>query len=171
MKIDVAYLESHPEEWITYPLTWEGDKLELNGEEVRFLEPVSGSVSFAEIGDKIAVKGHMKTSLELSCGRCLGSFGFPVNSDFALTLVPGTEGQYLEDAYTLVKDELDLSLVITEQLLFALPIGPVCQPDCKGLCPECGRDLNEGPCQCGSKLIDPRWDALNKLLEDGKEGK
>jgi uncharacterized protein len=66
-------------------------------------------------------------------------------------------------------DELDLTEVTKEQVLLGLPMKPLCSESCKGLCPACGADLNLGPCGCGGKAVDQRFQALEKLLKKGKE--
>jgi hypothetical protein len=60
-------------------------------------------------------------------------------------------------------DELDLSQLAREQILLNLPEQVLCREDCKGICPTCGKDLNEGDCKCGEDEIDPRWAALKDL--------
>ena len=66
---------------------------------------------------------------------------------------------------------LDLSAVIEQTLVLNMPLHALCRPDCKGLCPTCGHDLNDGPCGC-SDDTDPGWDALRALLAEpsGPEG-
>jgi uncharacterized protein len=60
-------------------------------------------------------------------------------------------------------DELDLNELAREQILLSLPEQMFCREDCRGLCPACGKDLNDGECDCGSDEIDPRWAALKGL--------
>ena len=67
------------------------------------------------------------------------------------------------DAFEIVGDQIDLARMIRENILLDAPIAPLCRPDCAGLCPTCGIDLNTGACDCVSATIDPRWDALSQL--------
>jgi uncharacterized protein len=67
-----------------------------------------------------------------------------------------------EDSYRIVDDELDLWPMIHDVLVLELPLAPLCDPDCKGLCPGCGKDLNEGECGCVAPR-DPRWANLDVL--------
>ena len=70
-----------------------------------------------------------------------------------------------EDRFILVEQgQLDVDELVVSDILLSLPMKHLCLPDCKGLCPTCGRNLNEGPCGC-KKPIDPRLEALGKLLE------
>lgn len=64
---------------------------------------------------------------------------------------------------------IDLGLALREQVLLALPPSPLCKEDCKGLCPKCGKDLNDGECGCDRTVADPRWAALKQVQLDKKE--
>jgi uncharacterized protein len=68
-----------------------------------------------------------------------------------------------EDTYPLGVDHLDLQPLVRDALLLELPIAPLCHPNCRGLCPTCGADLNKGPCQCAEQPSDPRWSVLDAL--------
>ena len=60
---------------------------------------------------------------------------------------------------------LDLAPLLREEAILAIPMDALCRPDCAGLCPECGKNLNEGPCDCQPEEIDPRLEALRKLRD------
>ena len=64
---------------------------------------------------------------------------------------------------------IDLAPAMREQVLLALPPSPLCDEECKGLCPKCGKDLNEGDCGCDRRIADPRWAALKQVQLDKKE--
>jgi uncharacterized protein len=70
-----------------------------------------------------------------------------------------------EDYIELADGKLELEETAIEQLMMEFPMKELCSPDCKGLCPKCGKDLNEGECGCVKKEIDPRLAILQKLLE------
>jgi uncharacterized protein len=82
---------------------------------------------------------------------------------------PAGEEQELErkDLDVLFYDEpvVRLAPIAEERVQMALPMKPLCRPDCRGLCPGCGKDLNLGPCACAREGIDPRWEALRDLRE------
>jgi uncharacterized protein len=65
--------------------------------------------------------------------------------------------------------EIDLAGAIREQILLSVPPSPLCSEDCKGLCPKCGKDLNEGECGCDRTVLDPRWGALKGIQLEKKE--
>jgi uncharacterized protein len=73
-----------------------------------------------------------------------------------------------EDTYPLEGDQLDLRPLVRDALLLELPLAPLCRDDCRGLCAQCGADLNAGPCDC-VPAGDPRWDVLDALRGAGDE--
>ena len=68
-----------------------------------------------------------------------------------------------DEVYQLEGDLLDLEPVVRDSVVLALPLQPVCDEDCQGLCAQCGADLNSAVCDCQSKEIDSRWEALKDL--------
>jgi len=129
-----------------------------------------------------------QASLGAPCGRCLSPIAIDVPFDFQMTFVPGDGARTGEEgpgeshsaarsSRTFGVDEvneetysgkvINLDPVVREQLLLALPSYPVCQDDCKGLCPVCGVNLNERDCGCDRRVPDPRWAALEKLSKSG----
>ena len=84
----------------------------------------------------------------------------------------GTDGSFepqLADEESYAGKTIDFWPAVREQILLALPPAPLCREDCKGLCPTCGKDLNEGECGCDRTAHDPRWDALKALQLRKKE--
>ncbi len=121
----------------------------------------------------IRLVGFLRTRLEVSCARCLESVGQPVQREFDLLYRPqgadaGQDELAVNDAESEVGyytgDGLLLEDVLREQLLLAVPMKTVCREDCKGLCPQCGKNLNLGACSC-RRPQDPRWEALKGLKE------
>jgi len=73
--------------------------------------------------------------------------------------LPGEPGCFTIDEHHI----LDLTEAIRQYALLAVPMKPLCRGDCAGLCPNCGHNLNQGPCDCLPQKVDPRWSELNKL--------
>ncbi len=131
---------------------------------------VSGKVRLA--GNEVFVNGHVEARAQVECDRCLQPVETPVNADFALEYISGSEYESSEAA-ELTEAELSVSVfdgkaidvdeVVKEQILLAVPTRMLCREDCKGICPECGTDRNTGDCSCATNDIDPRWAALKKL--------
>ena len=139
----------------------------------RVVSPVTLSfdVDRQETG-RYRVAGHLTGELELTCSRCLESFTMPVATEFDLRYVPRTENvgegekQVEEDDLSTAfysDDEIDLRHLIMEQFQLAVPMKPLCQESCRGLCPQCGTNLNTGSCSCTPKWADPRLEALKQF--------
>ncbi len=142
-------------------------------------EPISGQIKFTKIPHGILVTGQLDTVLEVSCNRCLEPFDLPLSFELEEEFHPTTDlvtGAHLPvadeaDEATLIDEKhiIDLSEVTRQALLLALPTIPACREGCKGICPQCGQNWNEGPCDCPTEVIDPRWNALRALLDSSDE--
>ena len=118
-----------------------------------FAEPLQWSVDITNTGDAFLVSGTVEGQAVTACGRCLGDAVFDLIGEVEGYLVIG-EGDAPDD---LDEDEfdvlppdntIDLEPLLQAALLLELPRVPLCQDDCKGLCATCGKNLNEGPCDC-----------------------
>ena len=116
---------------------------------------VEASFGLDRTGDLVSVRGRLRSSARLECVRCLRTFDPPLTVDLAVVADrAGGRGRLEEqleaDDYMMFHDgrQLDLREQVRESLLLELPITPHCREDCRGLCPRCGADLNEGPCGC-----------------------
>ena len=124
--------------------------------------------------DEVRVGGSLQTSVELRCDRCLGPAPMPVNVDFVANFVragdPVAEARELHDEDLEVSvydgDSVDLDEIVREQILLALPARQLCRDDCRGLCPECGKNLNTESCDCARHETDPRWAALADMNKE-----
>jgi uncharacterized protein len=139
------------------------------------LTALDGNIQLIRTADGVLVRGTLTTSLELVCSRCLEPFSMPVRfvleEEFRPTLdiVTGANLPVLEDAEEATQIDLhhllDLTEVVRQDILLALPPYPVCRTGCGGLCPRCGKNWNEGHCDCAGDEIDPRFEALRALLD------
>jgi len=157
-----------------YERVYPVDAFAADQETFRVVEPVSLAFDIFKDKAQFRLVGAVKTTLELSCGRCLEPFTMPVESAFDLRYQPHAantgegEREIEEDDLTTAfyKDEtLDLGALVHEQFVLALPMKPLCSESCKGLCPECGTNLNRGTCDCRREWDDPRFAALRALKE------
>jgi len=122
--------------------------------------------------NQVFVNGHLDTRAQVECDRCLQLIEIPVNVDFELEYITGSDYRS-SSAAELTEEELSVSVfdgevidvdeIVKEQILLAVPTRMLCREDCKGLCPECGSDRNTGDCTCVTNDIDPRWAALKNL--------
>lgn len=154
--------------------TYAPGRFSVEGEEFRVQAPVELSAEVRKDAQKVRLVGRVRTTLEADCGRCLEPFEIPVDAAFDLMFLPETDApaageREMQDAdvgVTFYKDDvIDLGEVMREQFLLALPMKPLCRPDCQGLCPVCGINRNRETCDCRSEWVDPRLAGLKKLLE------
>jgi DUF177 domain-containing protein len=124
-----------------------------------------GSVTFTRTPQGLYSQGQLRATVDYECSRCLTDFDQPVSVRLAeLYYYPPESAP--SDAPTIGDDvHLDLTPVVREDFLVSIPIRALCRPDCKGLCPQCGSDWNEGPCDCRDDEIDPRLAVLAELLK------
>lgn len=144
---------------------------ELNpvDERVSLTQPATVSGRIRLSGNEVFVEGHVDATTAVECDRCLKPVQLPVSADFALEYITGADYES-SSAAALSEEELSVSVfdgesidvdeIVKEQILLAVPARTLCQEDCKGICPECGIDLNTGQCDCAAEEIDPRWAAL-----------
>jgi len=133
---------------------------------------VQGEVKLMRTDRSILAKSTLHTEVEVTCSRCLGLFSCPLTVKieeeyFPITdVVSGASSPLPEEPGCFTIDEyhiLDLTEAIRQYALLAMPMKPLCRGDCAGLCPNCGHNLNQGPCDCLPQEADPRWSELNKL--------
>ena len=133
-------------------------------------------------GDITNTAGYMRMHLdaqldyEATCARCLcpvcGSFTFDLEKTVAPREILSDLDEDKLDDYAIIEDGfLDIDEQLTEQLEVEFPLRFLCSEDCKGLCSKCGKNLNEGECNCAKGDIDPRFAPLQKLLEEMKNKK
>jgi len=137
---------------------------------------LSGRVRLMLTGDGILAQGDLSAELTLPCSRCLEPVVVPIDIELEEVFTPTIDvitGQAIkseEDDRALWIDEhhiLDLSEVLRQDVLVAVPMHPVCREDCRGLCSTCGQNLNEGSCFCAPEP-DPRWASLAALLNQNE---
>ncbi len=131
--------------------------------------------------DQVRVTGMLKAELRLKCCRCLKWFQHPLQKDFNLEYWPDplleVEGEEFALTYTELvvgfyrNEELDLRNIISEQIVLDIPMKTICQEACKGLCDQCGNDLNEGTCDCVHEIADPRLMMLSDLKKKSGQTK
>ncbi|MBR5524560.1 MAG: DUF177 domain-containing protein [Clostridia bacterium] len=99
------------------------------------------------------------------CDRCLTPFARPYDIPLEHTLVATLEDEENDDYILLENYQLDLTDLVMTDVLLELPYKSLCREDCRGLCPLCGTNLNEGLCGCNRKSVDPRLAVLGQLLD------
>jgi len=136
------------------------------------LSELTGSVDLMRTDEGILVSATLHCTVAGRCSRCLTDISYPLTLTFQeeyLPTVDASTGEPLplptdSDAFLIDRHQvLDLTEAVRQYRLTAEPMQPLCKPDCLGLCPHCGYNLNEGPCGCSEQETDARWAALAEL--------
>lgn len=140
------------------------------------LTDLVGNVDLIRTNEGILVRADLRTNVELTCSRCLVQFSMPVRfkieEEFhpTIDILTGARLPQPDDADEATQIDahhlLDLSEIVRQDLTLALPLVPLCRNDCKGLCPNCGKNWNEGDCECADVEMDPRFAILKQLLDE-----
>jgi uncharacterized protein len=142
-------------------------------------EQITGEVELLRTKAGVLVRAHLRLEEPETCSRCLKPLQETIRIDFEeefrtrvdpLSAEPAEDEDY--DAFYVDENhQLDLTEAVRQYREASAEMQPLCRPDCKGLCPRCGQDLNQGQCSCSTGPVDNRWAALSGLLSDteGKE--
>jgi len=177
MFLDIKELELHP---LDFEEEFQPGVIDL-GAEARQRTPLkaSGRADVVEehhgkhqIIKDLRLRGKLAAGLELQCARCLEPVPRDIKRDFELLYRPlGADAGRDELSVTDAEAEIGyyqgegilLDDVLREQVLLALPLKTTCREDCKGLCPQCGKNLNLDKCSCTNEVEDPRWAVLKEV--------
>ena len=141
---------------------------------------VSGTVLMIKTDDGVWASGDFTAWIPLQCGKCLENFACELNLDVeeeyfpSVDLISGksVEVDYAEGSFRIGEDNiLDLTQAVREYSMLLTPIGPKCVKECRGICSQCGQNLNELTCDCNRNERDPRWGPLIDLLEPERENR
>ena len=165
MRIDLTEANRTPGSVGRHVLEERMGPLELGSEEVILPEPVRAELTVTGSEGMFWVEGGVAATGEFRCSRCLAPFRVPLSAELQEKYHPRGAAADL-DAVFHHGDYVDVTREVQKALLLVLPMKPVCRADCPGLCPTCGRDLNEGPCGCRDETVDPRLAALAGFFKD-----
>ncbi|MEI6127103.1 MAG: DUF177 domain-containing protein [Pseudomonadota bacterium] len=141
----------------------------------RICSPLALKIFFSPEGARIIVNGECRVQLEITCARCLIAFSLPLEVQFRYIFWPKSsesdeeEKELHQDDVEVVYyegDLIDLRPIVSEQIYLMIPQYPHCKEDCRGLCPHCGKNLNEKSCTCvvrGNSKENSPFSVLKKL--------
>ena len=131
------------------------------------LSKLYGTLRLSRTPQGVLVQGVLKTNSHQACIRCLKDFDYPFEVEISELFVPRDSAKADPDARHIGEDDyIDLTPIVREEAILAVPIHVVCSTDCKGLCPVCGENRNETTCDCDTDRIDPRFESLRALLDE-----
>ena len=140
------------------------DDLSLYPGVVGFSAPIQVEGVIANEDGEFLVSGQMKTRVQMPCDRCLSPVEVEVNVKLSEKLCEKDNAKN-EEIETFSGEMIDLAPMVRKNILFSLPMKVVCKEDCKGLCPMCGKDLNQGACDCDTTYINPKFESLRSLFK------
>lgn len=117
--------------------------------------------------DILILSAKIKADLEMICSRCLETFIYPIDIDIEERFTTNRNSKD-DEAIVVMDDVLDITEIVETSIISTLPIKRVCKNDCKGLCQECGCNLNHNTCSCHKEDVDIRFEVLKGLF-DNKE--
>jgi len=179
MKLDLSEIAAHLGKHIRYDI--DEDPVEDLGDDLRCVDKITGDVTFTNTGSSIVARGKFGTVVELTCSRCVNLYRMtvkaPIEEGFPLVCrgpetPPGADEEDLpedEKDPLFVDNVFDLEELLRQQIVIAVPIKPLCSEECKGLCPNCGKNLNEEPCECPSAAGESPFATLASLIDEELE--
>ncbi len=146
-----------------------------------FAEPLDIRLGAKQMGEMVAVEGRVAATVRMNCNRCLIEFESVLRTGFTLTYIrrppeeiePAGDGDVELQAEKIglipfTAEQIDLLQDVQSEIVMAIPMRPICCETCKGLCPQCGVNLNETACNCENRTGDPRLAILKGLKIDHK---
>jgi uncharacterized protein len=132
------------------------------------LSNLNGILRLTRTPQGVLLQGTLTASISVECVRCLSPAELPFEVTFSDLFLNPNAVDREPDTYYVIDEGgfIELTPLVREEAILALPIQPLCSPDCKGLCSECGTNLNTGTCDCAQESFDPRLASLRALLND-----
>ncbi len=160
LRINVGFI-IHEEVGYSHEIPFDIEKIKLEDLELRNLV---GLVTIGRTPQGLVVQGKFSAETTLECVRCLKEFNFPLSFEF--TELYAFNKKSVSESGLMVPDDaqIDLAPLVREYALLEVPISPLHDPDCKGLCIECGQDLNIKDCGHSQESDDSPFADLKKLL-------
>ena len=167
MMIEMGYLFNRKGSSLPVELVETIDNVKDYPDVVEFVEPVRIEGTLKNEDDVFVLDAVGKTTVLMECSSCLApvrkELSFEIKERFAHT------GRDDEETETFTGDQIDLADYVKRGIIGELPMRVECREDCKGLCPICGKDLNDGDCGCDRTIRDPRFESLRALFNDDEE--
>ncbi len=166
IRINVAEIKKRLVGSKTFAYELTPDELDITDTDLKVTAPIRLEGVVENAGDVILLKADVKTEIERTCGRCLKVFTEPLAAQVVEKFYPAGAENIENDAFIYESDLLDITEPVRESLLLAVPLQSLCREDCRGLCPVCGADRNEGDCGCDATTVDPRLAALKQFIKN-----
>jgi len=169
MKINVLELKHSRE--ANYIFKKEFDGFEIGQDKVQFVKPVQLKVQVNVAGEEILVRGKITAVFKLICNRCLEPYNTEIYVNFMENLIKEDKYKKLpvdekdDNLHSYKGDIIELDELVKQNIILSLPIKRICSVNCKGLCPQCGKNLNTEKCDCKIDNVDPRLAKLKDFFK------
>ena len=170
MQIRLQELATMPDYRARFDYTIDLSKEEV-GFEFPFRQPVRLEGEVSDDAGAITLSATVYAHVTTRCARCGKPVEYDKETDVEFLLVKEQEGEeedLRDDVYLVESDVVELDDILIPELILDMEMAVVCDEDCKGLCPKCGKNLNQGECGCVVKEVDPRLAVLQKFLDSTK---
>ena len=164
MKVQISDIISGKDRSKKVNYTVEIPDVEFEGDIIKFAKPCIVDGMITSDSDILVIKANIKTELEMVCSRCLDTFIYPIDIDIEERFTTNVDSED-DEATVVMNDVLDITEIVETSIISTLPIQRVCKDDCKGLCQECGCNLNYKTCSCDKEDVDVRFEALRGLFD------
>lgn len=170
MQINVTKIKSTAEKKDSVNLTESISAADYGYPELVLTAPLNFDGTVEHSAPYFNINGKASTELELRCSRCLTAFKQKFNISVTEVFtnkaeaLPSPEDDNAEEVGYFEGDEIDITPALLKLFFLELPMNPLCREDCRGICPECGADLNEGECTCKKDNVDFRLEKLKTLF-------
>ncbi|NLJ40980.1 MAG: DUF177 domain-containing protein [Clostridiales bacterium] len=137
-------------------------------ETILFRDPLQMEGTVVNLGELILLRAHLGGAAALQCGVCLEHYDYIVDYDIEVNLKAISDGDN-PDIYTYANESIELGDIVISEFLLRLPIQRKCSQGCRGLCTQCGTNLNIKECKCYNledQTIDPRLEVMKKIFAD-----
>lgn len=168
MNIDVSELKNKKNSKRSINVMIEKDSFYDGNETVNFLKPLNFDGTLRLVNDIYELKGKVSAELLLTCSRCLKEYPYHLEIDIEENLSTNPSNENCE-IISIKNDKIDIYEIIENNLVIQLPVKRLCNEYCKGLCQQCGIDLNHKECSCDRIDVDPRLADLRDLFSKHKE--
>lgn len=164
VKVDISDIVKTDGAIIEIELVEKLKSLNFEAGSVTFNSPVRLAGRLMNVSGIISLKGYAETEYEVECYRCLKNLNRNIKVKLEEEFV-STKKDDGEAVYTYDSNLLDLDKVVVDSILLNLPLRQLCNEACKGFCPNCGTNLNEGSCSCKDEKINPQMEKLKDFFK------
>jgi uncharacterized protein len=175
MKLDLSEIVMH----VGMRYSYDVEEPPIVDEDIECTRPYTGNLVFTNTGNVLLIRGEVQTRVALQCSRCLTYFEeplrFSVEEQFAMHA--SSQGPRAHHAFIVIEEDenpdagklfeghlFDLTELLRQETMLELPLSPLHDPDCKGMCTRCGQNWNEGSCDCQEETFHPLSAQLGALL-------